>query len=393
MRTRGTGRRALTLGASLGVVGASLLVVAALTLGGDGRGGSSDGPVARVTVIPGSTATTGAPNRSADASPNGSSSRLEDRSSATTLAGGTVTPSGRGVTCPARTVTVATAGELTRALRRARPGDSIRLLDGRYRGTFVGATPGTPARPIWLCGGAGAVIDGGGVSSGYGFHLARASYWRVVGFTIRNAQKGLVADATTGSVIQGLTVEDIGDEGIHLRSGSSGNAVLNNVVRRTGQRRGKFGEGVYVGSAVSNWKPNRSTPDRSDGNLIQGNRISQTTSECIDIKEGTTGGSVIGNTFDGAGMTSADSWVDVKGNGWLIKGNVGRRSPGDGFQTHRILKGWGAHNTFRGNTADMTGSRGLAISIHDPDSTGNRVVCDNRTISGRQVSSTVGCTA
>src|SRR5699024_11419784 len=51
---------------------------------------------------------------------------------------------------------------------------------------------------------------------------------------------------------------------------------------------------------------------------------------------------------------TADSWVDVKGNDWLIEGNTGTASPVDGFQTHEILDGWGTGNVFRGNTADMT---------------------------------------
>jgi len=44
----------------------------------------------------------------------------------------------------------------------------------------------------------------------------------------------------------------------------------------------------------------------------------------MDIKEGTTGGPISGNTF-GAGMSGswADSWIDLKGNGWVIQNNHG----------------------------------------------------------------------
>ena len=35
-------------------------------------------------------------------------------------------------------------------------------------------------------------------------------------------------------------------------------------------------------------------PDRSDRNVVAGNTISDTTAESIDIKEGTTGGTVVG---------------------------------------------------------------------------------------------------
>jgi hypothetical protein len=85
-------------------------------------------------------------------------------------------------------------------------------------------------------------------------------------------------------VIQGLTVQNIGDEGIHLRSFSSDNLVVGNTVRDTGKRREKFGEGIYIGSATSNWeKYSQGRPDRSDRNVVRGNSISATTAESVDI--------------------------------------------------------------------------------------------------------------
>ncbi|HST64227.1 MAG TPA: hypothetical protein VLM05_03470, partial [Mycobacteriales bacterium] len=92
-------------------------------------------------------------------------------------------PPGQGsVTCPAATVRVSSADDLIAALRDAKPGDSIALADGTYAGTFVTTSSGTEAAPIFLCGGAGAVLDGGGTDKGYGFHLDGASWWRLVGF-------------------------------------------------------------------------------------------------------------------------------------------------------------------------------------------------------------------
>jgi hypothetical protein len=298
-------------------------------------------------------------------------------------------PRAEPVTCPDPTFTVRTAEELTRALDRATPGQVIALRDGTYSGNFVATASGTEDSPIWLCGGPGAVIDAGGTKKGYGLHLAPARYWRVVGFTVRNAQKGVVADATRGTVLQGLTVEDIGDEAIHLRSFSTGSAVIENTVRRTGLRKDKFGEGVYVGSANSNWgRYSGGQPDRSDNNLVHRNRISETGSESVDVKEGTTGGVVSDNAFDGAGMTGADSWVDIKGNGWTITGNTGRNTPLDGFQTHEVLDGWGTGNTFRGNTADVD-PPGFAFHFAPPRD--NVAACDNHTSRGAPASSKPAC--
>lgn len=298
-------------------------------------------------------------------------------------------PNSSAVTCPQATVTVQDTKSLEEALSKAAPGTSIALEDGTYTGKFVTQASGTAAQPIWLCGGAGAVLDGDGIKGGYVFHLNKAKYWRLVGFTVTNGQKGVMADTTVGSVVQGLTVHDIGDEAIHLRANSTDNVVLNNTISKTGQRRDKFGEGVYIGSAVSNWcTTNNCQPDRSDRNVVKGNKMSQVTSEAVDIKEGTTGGLVEGNTFDGSALSGADSWVDVKGNNWLIKGNSGTKSTLDGFQTHQILKGWGDHNVFTGNIATVDGP-GLAFALRQPAS--NVVACDNKFTGAGEGLSNIPC--
>jgi hypothetical protein len=286
---------------------------------------------------------------------------------------------------------VQTAAQLTAALAAAKPGDSIVMAAGVYTGNFVATTSGTAAAPIYLCGGADAVLDGGGTSIGYALHLNPASYWKVIGFTLRNAQKGVVADGTTHSTIQGLSVHDIGDEGIHLRKATTFTVVIDNTVTRTGLHDKKFGEGIYVGSAKSNWDLyGNGGPDRSDNNVVQGNTISATGAESIDIKEGTTGGSVLHNTFNGAGMTGADSWVDVKGNDWLIEGNTGTDAPNDGFQTHQIVDGWGTGNVFRSNVAAVNGP---GYAFHLTPALTNVVTCDN-TFSGAAMGlSNISCTA
>ncbi|HEY5832681.1 right-handed parallel beta-helix repeat-containing protein [Streptomyces sp.] len=295
------------------------------------------------------------------------------------------------VDCPTASVTVNDARSLKAALAMAQPGQSIRMADGTYTGRFTATTPGTADQPIFLCGGAGAVIDGGGIKGGYAFHLDGASYWRLAGFTVRNGQKGVVADQVQGAVIQGLTVTQIGDEAIHLRKFSSDNVVRDNTISTTGLRRDKFGEGVYIGSAKSNWCTNSDCkPDASNNNVVIGNHISATTAESIDIKEGTTGGKVIGNTFDGSKLSgsSNDSWVDVKGNGWLVQGNTGRHSNGDGFQTHQILDGWGTGNIFKGNTAQVDGP-GWGFHL---TSDGNTVACDNKVTGAAQGQANINCT-
>lgn len=300
---------------------------------------------------------------------------------------GTALPSST-VECPAEP-TVTTTDELVESLDAVEPGETIVLAPGTYDGLFVATTSGTAEEPITLCGPVDAVLDGGGTEGGYVVHLDGASHWRLGGFTVTNGQKGVMADGTVGSVVSGLTVTSIGDEAIHLRKASTDNVVSGNVISDTGLRKPKFGEGVYIGTAESNWCDiTACEPDPSDRNVVELNTISGTTSESIDIKEGTSDGIVRGNTFDGSSISAADSWVDVKGNGWLVEGNTGTSSPTDGFQTHEILEGWGDRNVFRANVADVGGS-GFGYSLTPELS--NVVECDNTATDAAEGLTNVEC--
>ncbi|MEV5826665.1 right-handed parallel beta-helix repeat-containing protein [Spirillospora sp. NPDC052242] len=301
-------------------------------------------------------------------------------------------PEGEGkVDCPAPTTTVNDAATLETALRSAKAGDVIKMNPGTYKGKFVAKTDGTQQQPIYLCGDAKTVLDGGGVDEGYGLHLDGANYWRLIGFTVSNSQKGVMGDGTNGSIIQGLTVHQIGDEAIHLRKFSTGNTVQYNKIYNTGMRREKFGEGVYLGTAESNFeKITGGQPDKSDNNVVRGNVI-RATAEAIDIKEGTSGGKILNNVFDGTktgGSKHNDSWIDVKGNNYLIQGNKGTGTPMDGFQTHEIIDGWGKNNTFTGNVIDLGGGSGVGIA---DTKGGNIVKCDNKMVNGGKLTKDGKC--
>jgi hypothetical protein len=299
-------------------------------------------------------------------------------------------PAAEAVVCPGGGTSVSTAGQLTAALAAAGPGSVIHLGEGTYHGRFTISRSATVDRPAWLCGPATAVLDGGEVKSGYGLHLDGVGYWRLAGFSVTDAQKGVVLDGTSHTVVQGLSVYQIGDEGIHLRAASSANLVIGNSVHNTGLRKAKFGEGIYVGSAKSNWCTySGCQPDHSDYNVVAQNTIAATSSENLDIKEGTRHGKIIGNSFSGAGgLTAADSWVDVKGNDWTITGNRGENSPADGFQTHSVVDGWGTGNVFSGNTAAVDGA---GFAIHLAPVLGNVVNCSNTESGARLGLSNVAC--
>ncbi|MFJ6003473.1 nitrous oxide reductase family maturation protein NosD [Arthrobacter sp. NPDC092385] len=295
------------------------------------------------------------------------------------------------VECPEPTVRVANSTELENALDAAQPGDVIGLGAGVYTGNFTAAAAGTAEQPIMLCGNAESILDGGTTDDGYVFHLEDSSYWVLQGFTVRNGQKGVMVDQSTNTVISGLTVTTIGDEAIHLRKFSTDNQVIGNTISDTGLRKPKFGEGIYIGTAESNWCDiSNCEPDRSDRNEISGNTISGTTSENVDIKEGTSDGVLRANSFNGSGIIEADSWVDVKGRGWVIEENTGADSPQDGFQTHEIVDGWGTENVFRDNVAQVNGP-GLGYSLKPVRD--NVVECSNTASDAGEGLSNEPCTS
>jgi len=98
------------------------------------------------------------------------------------------------------------------------------------------------------------------------------------------------------------------------------------------------------------------------------------------------------NRFDGSAMTDvhyADSWVDVKGNGFLFERNRGANALSDGYQTHGDLAGWGQDNRFVANTSDVNGP-GYAFKIHQASRA--VVTCDNIVLGAALGLSNIACT-
>ena len=280
----------------------------------------------------------------------------------------------------AATIDVSTAAQLKTALAGAKPGDTIKLADGTYTGNFKTTVSGSSSAPITLTGSAKAVLTAGG---GYGLHLNGASYWQVKGITVTGGQKGIMIDSATRVVIDGVTVHGLDMEGVHFRKSSTYGTIRNSTIYDTGNDGRGMGEGVYVGSAGG-------TSDKSDHVQILDNTIGPDVGgEAIDLKEGTTGGRVAGNSFDGRGLTGAnydDSWIDVKGNNYVIENNTGKNTTNNGFETHTQQSGWGCGTVFRNNRSDLTGATGsgrYAFNITNYDASRCKVTIDrSNTVTG-----------
>ncbi|HEV2345316.1 MAG TPA: carbohydrate binding domain-containing protein [Actinocrinis sp.] len=319
-------------------------------------------------------------------------------SSASASASASPSPSASSTSSSGTTVDVSTGSQLSQALKSVVPGETIRLAAGTYSGQYNATISGTAGSPITLTGPSTAVITGSSVDSAYGVHL-QASYWILRGFSVTTFQKGVVVDGGAHDTIDGLTVYDIGDEAIHLRAFSSNDIVENCHVHDTGKYQAGYGEGIYIGSAQSNWGTySGGQPDTSNNDVVQNNTLGPNiTAENIDIKEGTTGGLVQGNSFDAtgeAGANSAVAWVDVKGNGYQVNGNTGVNAYQQGILVEQLYTGFGCGNTFKGNTLDLGSAPGYGFDIKDQTAcTSNpNVVYASNNVTGGAGASTIPIT-
>jgi hypothetical protein len=299
------------------------------------------------------------------------------------------TSSARTVSSPGRSsggaVEVSSVAELESALAAAGPGTVIDVAAGTYErdggDRWSAGADGTAAKPITLRGPRSAVLSSDSITGDYGLYVT-GDHWRIEGLSVADATKGIVLDGSVGTLISGVDVGNVGEEGIHFRSCSSDGVLQKSTIHDTGLKKPQFGEGVYVGSANSNWGKYGCDggQDKSQRVRIEGNTFTHIAAEGADLKEGVDSGTLRGNTFVNAGYSgenSADSAIDVKANGWLVQNNVVRGPSGaalDGIQTHAVFEGYGTGNTFRGNRVEGRWP-GFGVGLYPK--LGNVVDCTN----------------
>jgi uncharacterized protein YjdB len=292
-----------------------------------------------------------------------------------------------------RLVSVSTSAQLHSALSGARPGDLIQMADGTYGdgSEFRATVAGTESQRITLCGSANAIINGGTLTSLSGVNATGANYWTFSGFTITNAQFGFYGQKSSHMILQGLTIHSIGQEAIEIAVFSKHNAILGNRIYDTGRIVAEWGEAIYIGSYYAKWcTVTGCAPDASDSTLIDGNTIGpDVRAEHVDLKEGTTGGEVRNNTFDGRGMVMSQgsglsgypaSWVIIRGNSYSVHNNTGTTALVAGFRVNNETNAgwaWGKNNVFASNTANVSGAPYGFLIQTGSTSAGNIVKCSN----------------
>jgi chitodextrinase len=284
----------------------------------------------------------------------------------------------------ASSTTCSTASCLTTALANAQAGDVITLADGvTLSGNFTASANGTSSAKITIQSSSSnkAILNGGGTGSGYTLHIT-GDYWVIKNVKVTNASKGIMLDNSNNTLIDGVEVYNIGEEGVHFRDGSSNNTIQNSYIHDTGVVTADYGEGVYVGSDYLKWTDNGGAYIKEcDNNKIVNNTIgSGVAAESVDIKEGTTGTIISGNTFNGTGISganAADSFIDAKGNDAVIHDNIGYRNNNsninDAFQTNEKSTGWGFNNDFYNNTVYMDNTTGYVVNVK----AGSAKACNN----------------
>ena len=274
-------------------------------------------------------------------------------------------------------VTVSNAAQLKAALAAAQPGDTIALADGTYSGSFTATAKGTSSAPITLSGTRRAVLTTGSSGSGSGLTVS-GDFWHLNGFAVKTALRGIVLLDADDTAIDGVEVAGVGREAISVTSGRRDVIIRNSAIHDTGLTEANEGDGIVVGSPFARWSVvtgSASAPDQSDRVIIEGNTISNTAGEGVDINEGTRNGQIRGNAFTNAGYSGqgyADSWVDVKGDSTLVQGNSGTGALLDAFQVHSPVTGWGGDNLFADNS--VAGMPGYEVRVESTER-GNTVAC------------------
>lgn len=269
-------------------------------------------------------------------------------------------------------VYVTTTGELQTALKTAQPGDDIVIAAGTYVGKlgvnasghgssyFNSDQEGTAENPITVRSEDPrnpALLEGQRLASGNVLRIT-GDHWVVKDLQVTFGQKGIMLDNSNHTKISNVKVFNISMEGIHFRDGSSYNLLENSQITETGVERAGYGEGVYVGSAKSSWATYK---EDAHYNTIRNNVIGpNVAAESIDIKEGTLGTLVEGNTFLGEGISGqnyADSFIDIKGNEAMVRNNKGYQNQNKNIvaavQLSNQLDNWGNNNRIQENTFFM----------------------------------------
>jgi parallel beta-helix repeat protein len=187
------------------------------------------------------------------------------------------------------------------ALGRIAGGDTLYLRNGTYNELTYGiyGPSGSSGRPTVIAANPGdtaVVLRGPDFWSG-SFHLVNASFMKLTGFRMTNANFGLWIDGCHDITATDLTIDNVGQQGVFIAGNSTNTLTYNvtvsgSIIHDTGKNGGN-GEGLYVGTHQN---PPEPYVDNSHHVSILNNTLYNVTGSGIQVKAGTHDIIVDGNT-------------------------------------------------------------------------------------------------
>ena len=259
------------------------------------------------------------------------------------------------------------ASDLTTVAKNAEAGDTILVPPGTYNLTtsvcsatgdsfkgngrdqgclWVGGNPAkrtTKDNPIMIVGTDPANppnIVGPGIGTGYYTAHITENFVYFKNLKLSQGSKILIIDAAEGVTVEDCELFDAGTEILHVRDASKDTRINRNFIHGSGQKTGKWGEGVYVGTYTDSWLSKDQSESsfwgsdangydwRVEGTEITCNVIKATTAEPIDVKEAIDGIQIMGNMFVADWLATEsdapdydDAYIDMKGVNAVVTGN------------------------------------------------------------------------
>jgi Right handed beta helix region len=230
---------------------------------------------------------------------------------------------------------------LQRAVGAARPGDTVWVLPGRYRGMVRPTVSGSPSAPIRFVAAGEVTIDAAGAA--VALKVVGVDLLSFEGFTVtRASDQGVYVDRSNRVKLQGLSVAGNGAQGIQMR------ATASTVSESTISRNGLAGISELTGSAGNDYRGNTITDNGKDAAPYNGD----------GIQLNGVGATVTDNTIKGngdPGIFEHGIYAGPQSSDYLIESNTLMRNAASD------IKAAGAGGTVRYNRLEDA-RLGLVVS-------------------------------
>jgi len=216
-------------------------------------------------------------------------------------------------------------------LNKAKPGDVIEF-SGKVIGPIITTVAGTADKPITLRGVDSALIKGESTGSKKGLTIFHDNYI-IENIKIESFEKGLWIESASNVIVDNLTINDIGHEGVKIRRGSTYVTIKNTTVGNTGQTNPIYGQGFFVGDSSNNWLDIH-TPDTSSYITFENCNSINAGSNGFDFKEGSSNIKVINSTVQNPAQVSF--YTRANNIQFINATSIGNQSGNPAFKLYQV---------------------------------------------------------